>query len=110
MFRKAFWVTMDYYDRNPSLAITFFITVPTRTWMQRESFARYDIHDLISKIAERGRQRGEIDLTLHDAQITGLFLMHLQREVTIWYYRGRVWKLVDAMDYFFPLFWKVLSA
>jgi TetR/AcrR family transcriptional regulator, fatty acid metabolism regulator protein len=109
-FRKAFWVLMDYYDRNPGLAITFFITVPTRTWMQRESFARYDVHDIIAKIAAAGRQRHEIDPGLTDAQITGLYFMHSQREVTIWYYRGRQWKLVDTIDIFFPLFWKTVFA
>ncbi len=108
-FRKAFWVSMDYYDRNPGLAITFFITVPTRTWMQRESYARYDVHEMLQRISNDGRQKGELDPDIEDAQITGLFFMHMQREVSIWYYRGRKWKLVDTMDFFFPLFWKAVS-
>ena len=109
-FRKAFWVLMDYYDRNPGLAITFFITVPTRTWMQRESYARYDVHEIVALISDAGRKRGDIDPALTDAQITGLYFMHCHREVTIWYYRGMQWRLVDAIDRFFPLFWKAVSA
>lgn len=109
-FRKAFWVLMDFFDQNPGVAITFFITVPTRTWMQRESYARYDAHELISAIAEQGKERDEIDLEINNEQITALFFMHLQREITIWHYRGQQWKLVDALDYFFPLFWKTVSA
>lgn len=109
-FRKTFWVLMDYYDRNPSLAISYFITVPTRTWMQRESYARHDAHELTSQIADQGRKRGEIDPNIDNAQITGLFFMHLQREITIWYYRGRKWKLVDSLSFFFPLFWKTVSS
>ncbi len=108
-FRKAFWVLMDYYDHHPGLAITFFITVPTRTWMRRESYARYDVHELVQQIAEEGRRRGDIDPDITDAQITGLYFMHCHREVTIWYYRGRQWQLVDAIDWFFPLFWKTVS-
>ena len=109
-FHKAFWAIMDYYDRNPELAITFFITVPTRTWMQRDSYIRYDSHEIISRISAYGRGRGEIDPDLDDAQITGIFFMHLHREVTIWYYRGMEWSLVDAMGIFFPIFWKTVSA
>ncbi len=109
-FHKAFWVMMDYYDRNPSLAISYFITVPSRTWMMRESYARYDAHELISTITNSGRQRGEIDAALSNAQITGLFFMYLQREITIWYYRGRQWQLVDSLDHFFPVFWKTVAA
>ncbi len=108
-FRKAFWVLMDYYDHNPGLAITFFITVPTRTWMQREAYARYDVQELISKIADQGKERGDLDLEIDNVQITGLFFMHLQREISIWYYRGQQWKLVSSLDYFFPLFWKTVS-
>ena len=109
-FHKAFWVLLDAYDRDPGLAISFFITVPTRTWMQRESYSRYDAHELFSRIADQGRARGEIDPDLTNSQITGLFFMHLQREVNIWYYRGRQWKLADALDSFFPLFWKAVKA
>jgi AcrR family transcriptional regulator len=109
-FHKAFWVLLDAYDRDPGLAISFFITVPTRTWMQRESYSRYDAHELLSRIAHQGRARGEVDPDLTDTRITGLFFMHLQREVNIWYYRGRRWKLAEALDSFFPLFWKAVKA
>ena len=34
IFRRIFWVTMDFYDRHPGVAVTSFITVPMRTWMK----------------------------------------------------------------------------
>jgi AcrR family transcriptional regulator len=40
IFRKIFWVTLDFYDQNPGVAITAFITVPMRTWMREQSYIR----------------------------------------------------------------------
>ncbi len=107
--RKSLWVLLDYYDRNPALAISYFISVPLRTWMKREFYSSYDIHEIICQITKAGREKGEIDPEINDEQITGLFFMHCYREVTIWYYRGQSWKLVDALDIFFPLFWKTIK-
>ena len=33
MFRKLFWVTMNFFDNNPDLAVTAFITVPSKSFM-----------------------------------------------------------------------------
>ena len=33
MFRKMFWVTMNFFDNNPELAITAYITVPLKSFM-----------------------------------------------------------------------------
>ncbi len=108
-FRKAFWVLMDAYDDLPGLAVTFFITVPTRTWMQRGTFMRYDIHNAFVRVIKEGRSRGEIDPLLSDSRITSLFFMHCYREIQVWYFHGMEWKLVDTIDKFFPVFWKTVS-
>jgi AcrR family transcriptional regulator len=108
-YRKAFWVLMDYYDRNPGFAISFWITVPLKTWMQRKSYERQDTYEMISTISDEGRQRKIIDPSLKNSQIMALFFMHCYREVTVWYFRGRKWRLVDTIDRFFPIFWKTVS-
>jgi AcrR family transcriptional regulator len=108
-FRKAFWVLMDYYDRNPGFATSFWVTVPTKTWMQRKSYARYDTYEMISMISEAGRKKKIIDPTLRNSQIMGIFFMHCYREVTMWYFRGMKGNLVDTIDRFFPIFWKTVS-
>jgi len=110
MFRKAFWVLMDYYDRNPGVAITFFITVPTRTWMQKDSYRRNSAYDILSGIVDHGTGRKEIDPHFKTSQILGIFFMHCYHEVHRWYYNHMQWNLVDAIPEFFPVFWKTISA
>lgn len=109
MFRKAYWVLMDYYDRNPGVAITFFITVPMRTWMQKESYRRKDSYTIIVNTVIHGEKRNEIDPVFKNSQILGIFFMHCYHEVHRWYYNGMKWKLVDTIPNFFPVFWKTVS-
>lgn len=109
IFRKSFWVLMDYYDRNPGVAITFFITVPTRTWMQKESYQRSTAYDIISEVVKIGIEKKEIDPIFTNSWITRVFFMHCYDEVHRWYYNGMKWKLVDAIPEFFPVFWKTVS-
>jgi len=61
IFRKILWVTMDYYDQCPELAITAFITVPTRTWMQQESFLGVKLTQLFANVVTVLKDVWEID-------------------------------------------------
>ncbi len=108
-FRKAFWVLMDYYDRNPGFAISFWITVPQKTWMQRESYARPDTYEMLSLISDEGKKRNIIDPNLKNSKIMGIFFMYCYREVVVWYFRGMKWNLADTIDRFFPTFWKTVT-
>lgn len=109
IFRKIIWVTMHYYDQNPGVAITAFITVPTRSWMREPSYVNNDVLKVLSDIIEYGKDRKEIDPSLEHAQIRDLFYMYCSRQIHLWYYHGRKWRLVDTVPRFFPLFWKTVT-
>jgi AcrR family transcriptional regulator len=108
-FRKLFWVLMDHYEKNPGLPILFFITIPTGTWMERESWALPEIDTFMRAIIKNGKSKGDIDPIISESHIIGLFFMYCSHEVQIWYYRKCKWNLVDAIDRFFPIFWKTIS-
>ena len=108
-FYKIFWVVLDYYDNIPGLAVTYFVTVPTRTWMQRGSYRRYDTYAFLTEIVEEGVKTQEIDPQISAGQITALFFLHCQRAVISWYINGMEWKLAEGIDRFFPIFWKTVA-
>lgn len=109
IFRKVFWVTMDYYDKNPGVAITAFITVPMRSWMREASYKRKDALEIMTRITHHGHERKEIDPALGPNQIMGLYYMFCHRQIQLWYYHGMKWRLVDTIPRFFDLFWKSVS-
>jgi len=109
IFRKIFWVTMDYYDRNPGVAITAFITVPMRNWMREASYRRNDGYHIMNRVTRHGHDRGEIDPTIKSRQIMDLYFMFCHRQIQLWYYHGMKWPLVSTIPGFFDLFWKSVS-
>jgi AcrR family transcriptional regulator len=110
IFRKIFWVTMDYYDKNPGVAITAFITVPMRSWMREESYVRKDAIQIMTEVTEHGHERAEIDPALGPNQIMALYYMFCHRQIQRWYYHGMKGRLVDTIPDFFSLFWKSVSS
>jgi AcrR family transcriptional regulator len=110
IFRKIFWVSMDYYDRNPGVAITAFITVPMRTWMKESSYTKNDFLALAEDLIRTGLKRKEIDRRVQPEQIRDLYYMYCHRQIQLWYYHGMKWKLVETIPRFFGLFWKTIAA
>lgn len=93
IFRKVFWVTFDFYDKNPGLAVTAFITVPMRTWMKDKSYRRRDDLTLVKKQVKKAMERGDIDSSFSFSQIIDAYYMVCCRYIHNWYYGGMTWKL-----------------
>jgi AcrR family transcriptional regulator len=108
IFRKIFWVTLEYYDRNPGVAITAFITVPTRSWMRAPSYAREDNRTILQSVLNDPVRRDQLDPQLDAEQLQDLYFMYCSRQIHKWYFHGMRWPLVGTIDRFYPLFWKIV--
>lgn len=109
IFRKVFWITMDFYDHNPGVAITSFITVPMRTWMKEKSYRREEDTAFMKQFLAEARKHGDIDPSIDDRNVADLYYMFCYRHIHSWYYHGMKWKLADNISVFFDLFWKVIA-
>ncbi len=109
IFRKIFWVTMDFYDRNPGVAITAFITVPMRSWMKERSYRRDRETGPLRAVLARARERGDFDASIDDRHVADLYFMFCHRHIHSWYYHGMKWRLADTISDFFELFWKIMA-
>ncbi len=107
IFRKILWVTMHFYDQNPAVAVTAFITVPTRTWMQDESFRIG--RDVFVAVLEAARKSGDVDQNIDIRRLQDIYFMICYRSIHSWYYFGRKWKLVEAVEKDFEIYWKMLA-
>lgn len=108
IFRKVFWVTMDFYDHNPGVAVTAFITVPMRTWMQDGSYKKqYDL-SILKQHLDLARNKGEIDKDISNRQVVDAYYMVCYRYIHNWYYAGMNYRLTEKLDEYFKLFWKIM--
>jgi AcrR family transcriptional regulator len=109
IFRKTLWVTMDYYDRYPELAITAFVTVPTRTWMQQEGYPGTKLKQVFADVVNKLKDDGEIDPRIDVRLFQDIYYMICYRYIYTWYYFGKTWKLVEAINQDFDVLWKLLQ-
>lgn len=109
IFRKVFWVTMDVYDANPGVAVTAFITVPMRTWMQDTSYRRKDDLSILKQHIRAARDKKTIDPSLSSKQIMDAYYMVCYRYIHNWYYEKMSYRLTDRLEEYFNLFWKILK-
>jgi AcrR family transcriptional regulator len=107
IFRKVLWVTMDFYDNRPGVAITMFITVPTRTWMHQEAYRIGN--KMMDRVIKEAHERGDIDPRIDSRLFKDIFYMISYRLIMSWYYFGMKWKLVDALERDFEIFWKMMK-
>ena len=110
MFRKLFWVTMNFFDNNPDLAVTAFITVPSKSFMASKSYKRETEADILNEVIETARKRGAVLSDLENHYFVDLYMMITQRHIQNWYVHGMKWKLADNINNFFDFFWKVVSS
>ena len=109
MFRKLFWVTMSFFDNNPDLAITTFITVPLKSFMANKSYERETEIDILNGIIEKAKKRGAVISDIENHYFADLYVMIMTRHIQNWYVHGMKWKLADTINNFFDFFWKVVA-
>ena len=109
IFRKIFWVTLDYYDRHPEVAVIAFITVPMRTWMKADAYRTEETRALITAIFAAAQKRGDIDPVVKPRIFADIYYMMCYRQIHNWYYHGMQWKLADTGAEYFKLTWKMLA-
>lgn len=107
IFRKILWVTMDYYDQNPGMAVTAFITVPTRTWMREKSYRMSTA--IFGQIIEAAHRSHDVDPMIDARRFKDIYYMICYRCIHTWYYFGRKWTLVEAIERDYEMYWKMLA-
>ncbi|PKN39373.1 MAG: hypothetical protein CVU52_07245 [Deltaproteobacteria bacterium HGW-Deltaproteobacteria-10] len=109
MLRKLFWVTMNFFDNNPELAITVFITVPLKSFMADKSYKREAEIDILNGIIEKAKTKGAIRSDIENHYFVDLYMMIIHRHIQNWYIHGMKWKLTDTINKFFDFFWRVVA-
>ncbi|MBW2621764.1 MAG: TetR/AcrR family transcriptional regulator [Deltaproteobacteria bacterium] len=108
-FRKLLWIVMDFYDKNPHVAISAFISLPMVTWMQQDAFRNPTVKNIFIDIIYKGIDRGELDDRIDVRRFQDIFYMICYRFIHTWYFFGMKWRLADALSRDFDIFWKMLA-
>ncbi|MBY0612990.1 MAG: TetR/AcrR family transcriptional regulator [Beijerinckiaceae bacterium] len=108
-WRACFCELMRHYEERPDLAIVYFITVPTKTWIAEGSWESFGSGDRLRALAQEGQAAGLLDATISPSMCISLVFMHCAREIQLWYHHGRRWRLSERADHIFQVFWKTIA-
>ena len=103
--RKLLWCHLDYYERNPKVGRILFMTVPTHTWMQTNTFAYREFVEVLVEIIKSGQHAKVIRNDLPILTALDFLVGALVRTFVMWQYRGCTYKLVDQFEPLFGLVW-----
>lgn len=100
---------MNFFDTNPGVAITTFITVPLKSFIANKSYKRETEIDILKGIVEKVKINGAIISDIENHYFADLYMMITQRHVQNWYVHEMKWKLAETINQFFDFFWAVVA-
>ena len=108
-WHRLFHTLMAFNDRNPQFAIVTTIAIPQPTWFSGDNMLMQIVREVYKPLMREGRRLGEIDPRVSNTMILRLIYTLSWHEITLWYTRGRQWKMSEQVDSFFFVFWKAIA-
>lgn len=107
--RKAFWVQLDFYERNPDIGRIIFLTVPWKTWMSHRTFKQKKMMDVYVNVLREGQETGYLNSSVRAAALLDFMHGLVWRSFTMWLYRGQREGLASQANVIFEMIWRAIS-
>lgn len=107
--RKAFWLQLDFYEKNPDFGRILFLTIPYKTWMADETFLQKKLFNVFLDVVRQGQQDGLLNPYVRAGVLIDFMYGLVHRCFTMWIYRGQKEGLADNTNVLFEMLWRSLS-
>jgi TetR/AcrR family transcriptional regulator, repressor of fatR-cypB operon len=108
-FRKVFWVSLDFFERNPKVMQLVMSSVYLNTWRKQETFQNPELFGTFMKVLGEGRAKGvltdEVDEKILLDYIFGVMFRLVQMHI----HRGQHESLTQKANVLFEMLWRALS-
>jgi len=107
--RKAFWLQLDFYEKNPDFGRILFLTIPYKTWMADETFLQKKLFNVFLDVVRQGQQDGFLNPYVRAGVLIDFMYGLVHRCFTMWIYRGQKEGLAGNTNVLFEMLWRSLS-
>lgn len=108
-FRKVFWVSLDFFERNPKVMQLVMSSVYLNTWRKQETFQNPELFGTFIKVLGEGRAKGvltdEVDEKILLDYIFGVMFRLVQMHI----HRGQHEPLTQRANVLFEMLWRALA-
>ena len=108
-FRKAFWLMLDFFERNERSVEFFMSSVHFQTWMENVSFKQPEISQLMLKMISEGQQAGILTTEVDKVAILDFIYGVLFRFIQMHQLRREKVSNATRANALFEMLWRAIA-
>lgn len=107
--RKVFWVTLDFFDKNPKVAQMLMSSVYVNTWRKHETYHNPALFGTFIKVLQEGRAKGVLTDEVSEKILLDYIMGVLGRLVQMHIHRGQKEPLTAQANVLFGMLWRAIA-
>ena len=107
--RKVFWVTLDFFDKNPKVAQIMMSSVYVNTWRKQENYQNPALFGTFIKVLQEGRAKGVLTDEVNEKVLLDYIMGVLGRLVQMHIPRGQKEPLTAQAIVRFEMLWRAIA-
>ena len=107
--RKVFWVTLDFFDKNPKVAQIMMSSVYVNTWRKQENYQNPALFGTFIKVLQEGRAKGVLTDEVNEKVLLDYIMGVLGRLVQMHIHRGQKEPLTAQANVLFEMLWRAIA-
>lgn len=107
--RKVFWVTLDFYEKNPKVVQLMMSSVYINTWRKQQSYENPELFGAFLKVLGEGRASGILNDKVSEKILLDYILGVLFRLIQMQAHRGPKDPLTKQANVLFEMLWRAIA-
>ena len=107
--RKVFWVTLDFFDKNPKVAQIMMSSVYVNTWRKQENYQNPALFGTFIKVLQEGRAKGVLTDEVNEKVLLDYIMGVMFRLVQMYILRGQKEPPTKHAGPLFEMLWRAIA-
>lgn len=108
-FRKVFWVTLDFFEKNPKVAQMMMSSVYVNTWRKQDTYSNPALFGTFLKVLREGRDKGVLNAEVDEKFLLDYIFGVTGRLVQMYIHRGQKEPLTKNANALFEMLWRSIA-
>ncbi|MDP3293926.1 MAG: TetR/AcrR family transcriptional regulator [Nevskia sp.] len=108
-FRKVFWVTLDFFEKNPKVAQLIMSSVYVNTWRKQDNYQNPLLFGTFIRVLGEGRAKGVLNDEVDEKILLDYIFGVIARLVQMYIHRGQKEPLTQQANVLFDMLWRAIA-
>ncbi|GAC1624554.1 MAG: hypothetical protein NVS9B10_10640 [Nevskia sp.] len=108
-FRKVFWVTIDFFEKNPKVAQLIMSSVYVNTWRKQDNYQNPALFGTFIRVLGEGRAKGILTDEVDEKILLDYIFGVIARLVQMYIHRGQKEPLTKQGNILFEMLWRAIA-